>query len=270
MSVRELGGEVATHSQRWISRLARAASCAALVVFTACPESPAPGEPNPGRILVQTSPSQRLAQGATAIYTVTVERRNFSGSVTLSVPTGSLPDGVTVEFDPQVLTGGETQSLARISASPTTPVQYLSDPQSTTIYIDATAPGGLKTRCSTFFTIAFPMVRTGTVRVYMSRCARRSASLRGFRMRCKPWHSSTSRRFGRDRTSATHKRGDRIIRRAVVSVGARREETESVRGTCCPRPPEPTPPGCLPLAEATPALTRRVVSGGFERLSPVA
>ncbi len=145
MSVRELGGEVATHSQRWISRLARAASCAALVVFTACPESPAPGEPNPGRILVQTSPSQRLAQGATAIYTVTVERRNFSGSVTLSVPTGSLPDGVTVEFDPQVLTGGETQSLARISASPTTPVQYLSDPQSTTIYIDATAPGGLKT-----------------------------------------------------------------------------------------------------------------------------
>ncbi|HEY0928973.1 MAG TPA: hypothetical protein VGE27_03545 [Gemmatimonas sp.] len=115
-----------------------------LATLTACQEDCADemAAPKATALTMAASPNeQRLAQGATTLFTVTVVRTSFTGPVTLSAPSSGLPAGVTVDFDPQTLPAGVFQSTMRVSVSPTAPVQYVADPPRVSIPIVATAEG---------------------------------------------------------------------------------------------------------------------------------
>jgi hypothetical protein len=117
-----------------------------LVTMTACQEECAEemAAPKATALTMAASPNeQRVAQGATTLFTVTVARTSFTGAVTLSAPASGLPSGVTVDFDPQTLAAGVFQSTMRVSVSPNAPVQYVADPPRVPIPIVATGPDGL-------------------------------------------------------------------------------------------------------------------------------
>ena len=119
--------------------------------LTACPmdcDEPV-GPPAFPTLTVFARPTeQRVAQGASTLFTLDVSRANFTGPVALSVPAGGVPPGVTVDFDPQTVPPGTTQSVARVTVSPTAPVQYVADPPLTEIPIQATGPDGLRSASS--------------------------------------------------------------------------------------------------------------------------
>jgi hypothetical protein len=140
----------ATPHRRYLPRLAgrvRAFAVAAALLTPAAYQDPSPQElaqSTTPALQVFTGGPQRLAQGATTLYTVTIDRTAFTGPVSLSAaPEGVLP-GVTVEFDPQTLAPGVTQTTARVSASATAPVAYVSEPPVSLIPITATGPGSLR------------------------------------------------------------------------------------------------------------------------------
>ena len=138
-----------TRTQRAL-RVARYFLMGALTAGSACPEyCSEPTDPGVGArdaiLGVSTSPpQQRVAQGATTLFQVTIQRGNFAGPVTLSVPAPSVPPGVTIEFDPPTMAPGETQAVARVIVSETAPVQYVSEPPIFEIPVLATGPNGVR------------------------------------------------------------------------------------------------------------------------------
>lgn len=124
----------------------RAASAGALLMLTACPTVSDTSEPIKPELALRVSTEQRLAQGATTIFTATITRKNFTGDVSLAASTSELPAGVTLEFDPQVLKPGVTESIVRVTASPNAPVEYVANPAPKFLPIVATGPDGTTAR----------------------------------------------------------------------------------------------------------------------------
>ncbi len=135
---------------RAFERLARrafrlAAFAASIGALGACVTKDGVTEAQEARMVVVASPSeQRVAQGAVTLFTVVADRIGFTGDIRLSVDTFTVPTGVTVEFDPAVLTSGVIQSTARVSVSANAPVQYVADPPVSNIRVRATGPGLLR------------------------------------------------------------------------------------------------------------------------------
>lgn len=135
---------------RVLARLARrafrsAVLAASLGALGACVTKDGVTEAEDARMVVLASPSeQRVAQGAVTLFTVVADRIGFTGDIRLSVDTFTVPTGVTVTFDPAVLTPGVIQSTARVSVSANAPVQYVADPPVSNIRVRATGPGTLR------------------------------------------------------------------------------------------------------------------------------
>jgi hypothetical protein len=122
----------------------RLLALSAIVLFGGCEPPEGPTTPAAQELFVSASPSeQRVAQGATTVYSVRITRVSISGPVTLSAPSATLPSGVSVTFDPATLGPGETESVAAVSISANAPVQYGGEPPLTEIPIRATGPEGL-------------------------------------------------------------------------------------------------------------------------------
>lgn len=122
---------------------ARMLILAGLSACDACPSANNTEPVEPTLVMSASPKDQRVAQGASTLFTVTVGRKNFAGPVTLSAPPGGLPLGVTVDFDPQTLPEGVLQSTMRVSVSATAPVQYVAEPPLLPVPIYAKGPNDL-------------------------------------------------------------------------------------------------------------------------------
>lgn len=132
--------------QRSLWRHARKAAFYLVIgSLAACEDCEEKADPTRLEVRASASPNeQNVAQGATTTFTVTVRRIGFSGPVSLATIPSTMPAGVTVQFNPSVLTEGVTEATASFSASPTATTVYGSEPPVSIVQYIASGPGDLR------------------------------------------------------------------------------------------------------------------------------
>ena len=101
--------------------------------------------------------NQRIAQGGSSTYTVTVTRTGFTGAVTLAPSAVDAVKGVTVTFSPQIVPPGITTSVATVTVASDATVLYDSgsgEPSTIYVPITATSADGLQGQAVIGVTVA--------------------------------------------------------------------------------------------------------------------
>ncbi|MEP6835763.1 MAG: Ig-like domain-containing protein [Gemmatimonas sp.] len=106
-----------------------------------CGGNSSPAEPQ-SLSLVAAPTAQQIAQGASATYTITVNRTGFTGPVSLGVADTDVPAGVSVTFTPSVVPAGSTTAIATVGVAPNALVSYDANGVLTDQYVPLVATGG--------------------------------------------------------------------------------------------------------------------------------
>ena len=97
----------------------------------------------PQSLVITSAPNvQQIAQGDSALHTITVQRTGFTGLVTLGVADKGIPAGVSVSFDVSTIPSGQTTAIATVGVASSAVVTFGVDGLPSNEFLPITATGG--------------------------------------------------------------------------------------------------------------------------------